>query len=55
MVDFDSDKENENVDDPNKDNQKVKKPRKPLFKVDPQLLIDNPEGLKKLYKHFVLE
>jgi hypothetical protein len=32
-----------------------KKPRKPLLKLDPAFLIDGPRGLKRLYKHVVMD
>ena len=32
-----------------------KKPRKPLLKLDPAFLNENPRGLKRLYKHVVMD
>lgn len=41
--------------DKGEEEKKVKKPRKPLFKISPDYLIDNPNGLKALYKMFVVD
>ena len=35
--------------------EKKKKPRKPLFKISPEYLTENPNGLKALYKMFVID
>jgi hypothetical protein len=45
----------EKKDDGKEEEEKKKKPRKPLLKLDPNYLIDNPRGLKRLYKHMVMD
>ena len=38
-----------------KKQEEKKKPKKPMVKLDPMFLIDNPRGLKKLYKNMVID
>jgi hypothetical protein len=47
--------DNTNNGDLPPDAQKKKINRKAIIKFDPNYLVDNPNGLKRLYKHFVIE
>lgn len=53
--DLDNDKEAKPEGEADKKEEKKKAPRKPLIKMDPGFLIDNPNGLKLLYKHSVID
>jgi hypothetical protein len=55
---YDSDLDDNKKEDPkdeDKKEEKKKANRKPLIKLDPTFLIDNPRGLKSLYKRVVVD
>jgi len=54
---FDDDFNKENVDENgNKiEENKTKKPKKPRIKIDANYLIDNPVGLKNLYRKVIID
>lgn len=57
MFDFDDDgldKEND-INQMNDKDQKKKLPRKPMLKFNAEFLMENPYGLKKLYKSAVID
>lgn len=49
------DQGNQGADQSGKTEEKKKAPKKPVLKLDPTYLIDNPRGLKRLYKHVVID
>ncbi len=56
--DLDGKPENENQQGPNETSKtegKKKGPKKPVLKLDPTFLNENPRGLKRLYKHVVID
>lgn len=52
--DLDDDKKDDKPQEEKKEEEK-KKPKRPLIKLDPAFLIDNPRGLKKLYKRVAVD
>lgn len=53
---YDEDLEGDNMKDEDaKKEEEKKKPQKPQIKLDPAFLIDQPRGLKQLYKRVVVD
>ncbi len=52
--DLDDDEKPKETEEEKKE-EKKKAPRKPVVKLDPQFLVDNPRGLKHLYRHTVID